>query len=66
MIGSDEVITVPTTVLPSTVTSPTSDIPEQTTDEDFNDETTANVYGNLQVVCRDFGVQEFQNYRGYM
>ena len=46
MIGSDEVITVPTTVLPSTVTSPTSDIQEQTTDEDSNDETTANVYGN--------------------
>ena len=47
MIGSDEVITVPTTVVSSSVTSPTSDIPEQTTaDEDSNDETTTNVYGN--------------------
>jgi len=45
--GSDEVITVPTTVVSSSVTSPTSDIPEQTTaDEDSNDETTTNVYGN--------------------
>ena len=47
MIGSDEVITVPTTVVSSSVTSPTSDIPEQTTaDEDSNDETTTNVYSN--------------------
>ena len=47
VIGSDEVITVPTTVVSSSVTSPTSDIPEQTTaDEDSNDETTTNVYGN--------------------
>ena len=46
MIGSDEVITVPTTTLSSSVTSPSSDIPDQTTDEDSNDETTTNVYGN--------------------
>ena len=47
MIGSDEVITVPTTVVSSSVTTPTSDIPEQTSaDEDSNDETTTNVYGN--------------------
>ena len=27
---------------------------------------TANVCSNLQAVYRDFGVQGFQNYRGYM
>ena len=27
---------------------------------------TANVYSNLQAVYRDFGVQGFQNCRGYM
>ena len=46
MIGSDEVITVPTTTLSSSVTSPSSDIPDQTTDEDSNDETTTNVNVN--------------------
>ena len=37
--------TVPTT-MSSSVTPPSSDIPDQTTEEDSNDETTTNVYVN--------------------